>query len=817
MTMSIRRFLSISTLLLLAAASRGEDAGTDRPDFNRPDFNRPDFNRPDFNRPDFNRDVRPILSDHCFACHGPDQQQRKADLRLDTAAGISAVIDSDDPAASDLLLRLDSTDGDEVMPPPDFHKKLSDKQRAVLRAWVSGGAKYELHWAFSAPIQSATQVDRRSMIDFFLDRRIQQLGLRVNGIADRRTLLRRLYLDLTGLPPNRQQLNQFLNDPSPDAYENLVDRLLAAPHFGQHLGRYWLDLVRYGDTHGLHLDNYREMWPYRDWVINAINANMPFDQFITKQLAGDLLTNATRDDLIASGFNRLNVTTNEGGSIYDEVFARNVIDRTDAFGTVFLGMTTGCAVCHDHKFDPLTSRDFYSLSAFFNSLDGRAMDNNIKNPAPVISVPSREQQDRIKEIESSIEFVRSQMVGPIETVDAAQQVWERSLTNDSEPTLAPLIPSEVTSSKNVEMQVNGDGSIEVIGPPADKDTTVVIATLPSATNWQTLHLQAFTDDTHDRVGLSENGNVVLSEIIVETKAPDQNSWQPVPIRQATADVEQADGPFAVKYAFDGKTHDREGWAAGGHQQTGPRNAWFSMPALSAETQADTLIRIQLQYHSIYKAHQFRKIGLSLSDTVPTVSVDQQVRLGPIHSVGPFPVETSAFAYDRDYASLKRVFKPAEVFAHSDRPYRWQHRADLPQVEVNRLPTLDDQASVTVLHQSLHAPEAQSTTLLIGTDDGHQVFLNGKSIGTVRGPAELSPLSNEYKLDLKKGDNRLYVKAINHSGKSEISFAYRSPSIPVPSALAQRLQSGERDEANTRAIRNYYRKVYCLPPRLVGVG
>ena len=236
--------------------------------------------------------------------------------------------------------------------------------------------------------------------------------------------------------------------------------------------------MRYGDTHGLHLDNYREMWPYRDWVIDAFNANLPFDEFITHQLAGDLLPDATDADKIASGFNRLNVTTNEGGSIYDEVFARNVIDRTDAFGTIFLGLTTGCAVCHDHKFDPISSKDYYSLSAFFNSLDGRAMDGNVKDPAPVITAPNDEQRQQLADFDQTLAELRREMRGPIDTVDQAQQRWEQIIGRWDAAANRRLAPIEVSSEAKVEMRVGEDGSVELAGDAAAKDTTTIVAALP---------------------------------------------------------------------------------------------------------------------------------------------------------------------------------------------------------------------------------------------------------------------------------------------------------------------------------------------------
>jgi hypothetical protein len=768
---------------------------------------------PDFQRPDFQREVRPILSDHCFACHGPDPGQRQADLRLDTAAGMASVIEPADLESSELVRRLDAEDADEIMPPPEFHKDLSPRQRQILKAWVSAGAKYETHWAFDPPLRPEVKADG-SPIDYFLNRRLAQVDLTPNEIADRRTLLRRLCLDLTGLPPTRGQLNEFLADHSADAVERLVDRLLASRHYGQHMARYWLDTVRYADTHGLHLDNYREMWPYRDWVIKSFNENLPFDRFVTEQLAGDLFPDATRDQLVASGFNRLNVTTNEGGSIYDEVFARNVIDRTDAFGTVFLGLTTGCAVCHDHKFDPLTMRDYYSLSAFFNSLDGRAMDDNIKNPAPVISVPTADQEQRLQEFDVSLAEIRQQMRGPIESVDAAQAAWERELIQPGEPKIQTLIPVDVSSAAGVEMKVGEDGSIAVAGEPADKDTTTIVAKIPPGVSWQTLRLEALTETDDGRVGLSENGNVVLSEITVETSAADQDDWTPVPIRYAVADIEQTDGPFAVSYAIDEKEHDREGWAVGGHQQTGPRNAWFVMPALVTETEAaGSKIRIRLAYQSIFQAHQFRRLRLSLSEAGPVVPENQQITLGQIHSVGPFPIETPKFGYNRDYASINREFNAQEVFTHTDRPYRWQQRDDLPEVEVNQLPIIADRPSVTILHHSIQAPRAQQVTLLLDTDDGHMVYLNGKNVGTVRGPHELAPLSHQYELNLQQGANRLYIKVVNHAGPSRLTFAYRAPAVPVPAALVQLIRTDEtqREQADREAIRSYYRQVYCLHP------
>lgn len=764
--------------------------------------------------PDFGRDVRPILSDHCFACHGPDEGQREADLRLDTPDGLFAVVEPSDLDASELIRRIVSTEPDEMMPPESFHKPLSPKQIKTLRQWVESGAEYQQHWAFVAPAKPSVpdSFQGRSAIDYFIERAALEAGLTLTEIADRRTLLRRVCLDLTGLPPTREQLDEFLSDDSEDAYEKLVDRLLESHHYGEHVGRYWLDLVRYADTHGLHLDNYREMWPFRDWVIDAFNANMPFDQFISHQLAGDLLPDATDRERIASGFNRLNVTTNEGGSIYDEVFARNVIDRTDAFGTIFLGMTTGCCVCHDHKFDPMNQRDYYSLSAFFNSLDGRAMDANAKDPAPVIRVPSDEHQKQLDEYAQALTDLRREMQGPIASVDQAQKTWEQSFANGEPPQVKVLHPTEVTSEAKVPMKIREDGFVDLDGEAADKDNTTIIAPLPRGSQWQTLRLEAAAGPD-ERVGVSSNGNVVLTEITVETSSSlSDGKWIKVPIAHAFADIEQTDGPFAVSFAIDSKVNDSEGWAAAGHQHLGSRTAWLVIPSLVADTD-DTKIRVTLQYQSKFAKHQFRSVRLSVSDAAPAVPEGQQITLGPIHTAGPFPVESPNPGYGRKFASQQSAFKVDEEFRHEDRPYRWQHRGDLLEVEVNELPIVEDRSTVTVVHQSITSPAAQSAKLLIGSDDGHVVYLNGKQVGILRGPRELKPLAQEYELALKKGNNDLYIKVVNHNGPSQLTFAYRSPAISVPEKLVGLLTTPQdkRSDNDNEAIREYYRKVYCLHP------
>jgi hypothetical protein len=351
--------------------------------------------------PEYNRDVRPILTENCFACHGPDKVSRKAGLRLDRredAMDAGAVVPSD-PDKSSLIERVFEQDAKKRMPPAKSAQKLTEAQKNTLKRWIAGGAKYQPNWSFIAPkrpqppsVRNASWI--RNPVDNFILSELEKRGLQPSPEADRPTLARRVSLDLTGLPPIPTDVAAFLADRSPDAYEHFVDRLLQSPHWGEHRARYWLDAARYADTHGIHFDNYREVWAYRDWVVAAFNRNMPFDQFTTEQLAGDLLPERTIDNLIASGFNRCNITTNEGGVIPEEYLVLYTRDRTETVGRIWMGMTANCAVCHDHKFDPLSQREFYSLAAFFNNTTQGAMDGNIKDTPPVIAVPRRE--DRLR-------------------------------------------------------------------------------------------------------------------------------------------------------------------------------------------------------------------------------------------------------------------------------------------------------------------------------------------------------------------------------------------------------------------------------------
>jgi hypothetical protein len=380
-------------------------------------------------RVDFNREIRPILSDMCYKCHGPDGAERKAGLRLDGHAGATTKLESGltaivpgKPEDSHLISRVVSTDADLVMPPPETGRKLTAAQVELLSRWIQQGAEYQGHWSFIRPERLALPVISQESwaanpIDRFVMAKLDKSGLKPSPEADRFNLIRRVTLDLTGLPPTPQEVDAFVNDSAPNAYEKLVDRLLASGRYGEQMTRYWLDLVRYGDSHGLHLDNERALWKYREWVIAAFNANKPFDQFTIEQLAGDLLPNATIDQKIATGFNRCNVTTSEGGSINEEVLVRYAVDRTETMSTIFMGMTLGCAVCHDHKFDPVSQKEFYQLFAFYNAAADAAMDGNALAPPPTIKVPTDEQTAKLSELDKKLAGAREELNKALATVE----------------------------------------------------------------------------------------------------------------------------------------------------------------------------------------------------------------------------------------------------------------------------------------------------------------------------------------------------------------------------------------------------------------
>ncbi len=416
----------------------------------------------------FDRDIRPILSDHCFTCHGPDAGKLQANLRLDQKESAFGVLESGStavvagkPKESELIRRILSTDADEVMPPPGEGKPLSPKQVAALENWVASGAQWTGHWSFepirspAVPMVDPSRGKVNNPIDAFVLSKLESQGLVQAGRESKERLLRRASLDLTGLPPTLGEVDEFLRDESPLAFERAVDRLLGSQHFGERLALPWLDLARYGDTSGYHNDSLRDMWLWREWVIGAFNKNMPFDQFTIEQLAGDILPEATIEQQVASGFHRNVMTSDEGGLIDAEYRNLYVVDRIATTGVAWLGLTIACAQCHDHKYDPVTQRDYYSFYAFFNNVPENGKDGvRDRNPKPFLSVPTDSQASQLKEYESKLVAAKTELVALAKTLPEKQTAWEQQLIAQSQDAAQSQVP---LAQVHFPLDENGNG------------------------------------------------------------------------------------------------------------------------------------------------------------------------------------------------------------------------------------------------------------------------------------------------------------------------------------------------------------------------
>ena len=396
---------------------------------------------------EFNRDVRPVLSDNCYPCHGPDPKHREADLRLDVrdvAVSAKAIVPGS-PDKSELVSRIFSKTPDERMPPPSSRKTLTAEQKEILKRWIAEGAVYQGHWSYSPPARPTVPAGANG-VDYLVQKRLTEAGLKPSPEADRRTLIRRLYQDLAGLPPKPEQVDAFVADRDPQAYQRLVEQLLASPHYGERMAIGWLDVVRYADTIGYHSDNPRNVWPYRDYVIRAFNENKPFNEFTVEQLAGDLLPNSTQQQKVGSGFNRLLLSTEEGGAQPKDYEARMLTDRVRAVGTVWLGQTFGCCQCHDHKFDPITMRDFYSMGAFFadiqESILGRREDG--------MMLASPEQLAEVARLDAEIGKLQQQFAASTPELLAAQKAWEAEALSAKPAPGSPALPKEIVDLLKIE-------------------------------------------------------------------------------------------------------------------------------------------------------------------------------------------------------------------------------------------------------------------------------------------------------------------------------------------------------------------------------
>ncbi|MDA0810536.1 MAG: PSD1 and planctomycete cytochrome C domain-containing protein [Planctomycetota bacterium] len=414
----------------------------------------------------FNRDVRPILAKNCFACHGPDEETREANLRLDSAEGATAVLDGrralvpGQPEKSELVARIVSDDSDLKMPPPDSGHELSDVEKKLLRNWIAEGGEYGVHWSFVPPEKPAPPTVKmvdwpKHSIDYFVLARLEAEKLSPSAQTDRYRLIRRVSLDLTGLPPTPEEADAFVADSSDDAFEKVVDRLLASEAYGEHWARMWLDLARYADTKGYEKDRHRDIWKFRDWVINALNQDKPFDQFTIEQLAGDLLPEASSDQILATAFHRNTMTNDEGGTDNEEFRIAAVKDRVDTTMQVWMGLTMGCAKCHSHKYDPISQQDYYSFYAFFNQTE----DADRSDDSPVLPQPTPEQASQIASLEDGIKALKEkQKTEPGDAVEKTLKAQEKKLKDLRDAVTKTPVMKELAQGKRRETRIHRRGN-----------------------------------------------------------------------------------------------------------------------------------------------------------------------------------------------------------------------------------------------------------------------------------------------------------------------------------------------------------------------
>jgi hypothetical protein len=727
---------------------------------------------------DFNRDIRPILSDNCFACHGPDDKTRKAKLRLDTKEDAFKAAKSGDFAIvpgdlkkSVLVDRVTTKNEDDVMPPPKTGKKLTVAQIDLLKRWIAEGAPWQTHWAYETPKRPALPAVKdkkwaKNEIDLFVLAKLDKEKLKPAPETDKTTLLRRASFDLTGLPPTPDEVDAFLADKSPAAYEKVVDRLLASPRYGEHAARYWLDAARYADSHGYHIDSERSMWKYREWVINAFNKNMPFDQFTTEQIAGDLLPEATVDQQIGSGYVRCNLSTGEGGAIVEEYQAKYTFDRIETTSTIWMGLTMTCARCHTHKYDPITHHEYYGLYALFNNLNESVMDNNAPNPAPTIKVPSPDQIKRQGELKTLLADGRKKLDAPMPELDAKQPVWEAQWRSKLSEGWTILKPESVKSTNGTEFTVNADNSVLAHGTNPPKDIYEVKLKL-AAGNLAAVRLEALPHESLPlkAAGRADDGNFRLSEFEAEIIYPGTNA-KPVKIKftQALADSARAGNEAAL--AIDAKPET--GWQADTNGLTDAHAVLF-LPAEPQAIKPDATLRVALKFEASTSKRAIGHFRLSAAQNDDLVQLLAPPKAEPWQVLGPFKTESTL-------AGFTNVFPPEtavdlkKTYAGVRDEIKWNAKPDFADGKANLLvQDLHGLHGAFYLHRTMTLPAARKVEFSVRADDLFKLWVNGKLVAERSTKEKAGEGPVKVVVNLKKGENKLLFKVVTTQGAAYFTF------------------------------------------------
>lgn len=727
----------------------------------------------------YSRDIRPILSESCFLCHGPDISTREADLRLDSFAeatrdlgGYAAIVPGN-VEESEIWYRLTTDEADDAMPPHDSNMKvLTAEQKDTIRRWIEQGAEYEVHWAFDPPLRSEVPGVLnaewpRTAIDHFLLEGMERKGIQPSPPAPRETLLRRVFLDLTGLPPTPQEVEAFLSDTGADAYERVVDRLLSeepyVSRYAERMATPWLDAARYADTNGIHMDAGRQMWAWRDWVLRALRDNMPFDQFVTEQLAGDLLPNPTLEQKVASGFHRNHVITDEGGAINEEYLVEYAADRTATTGAVFLGLTVHCSRCHDHKFDPVSQQEYYSLFAYFNSIEEPGLYSQLPNAQrafePFLQVPSAKQAAQQEQTRQALEALRAEMATPTAEDATAFGSFLAGAQEQYGVSWATAALQSATNSNGTPMTLLEDGSALATGAvPDQEDHTLVLHT--EGTNLRMLLLEALQDESHfqNRVGRAGNGNAVLSSIEAEAVSlSDPEQRRALNFTWAWADGEQQNDDYDVVNILD-PSADR-GWAVDAHQTPGGRHALL-LTEQPFGYEGGTELRVTLHYRSIYPQHALGRVRLTPGAIGEAGLAALPVADSRWYGTWPYATVEGDAGYDTTFGPEA---DPTIDFAKEYAPdnYSWVLVPQIKDNVVNNV--LPGGKIISFVGRRLFVPSTRELDLSLGSDDGIQVFLDGDMVLENRVNRGAAADQEQLKLTLTPGVHTIVLKIVNTGG------------------------------------------------------
>jgi len=723
----------------------------------------------------FNRDVLPILAGNCFQCHGPDAAARKRDIRFDTKDGLFGVtrdganlLVPGKPDESELFARIIDPDADNRMPPADSKLHLSEKDVQTLKTWIEQGAEWQGHWAFITPqkpdlpeVSNAAWCDNE--IDYFILQALDRAGLSPSEEADRETLIRRVSLDLTGLPPTPAEVDAFLADTSENAYEKVVDRLLASPHFGERMSFIWLDAARYADTNGYQRDTIRIMWPWRDWVIQAFNDNMPYDQFAVEQLAGDLLPSATLSQKVATGFNRNHRINGEGGIIPEEYAVEYVADRVSTTSMAFMGLTMECARCHDHKFDPFSQKEFYELYAFFNQVPEEGKGAERGNDVPLVEVPTPEQAARKASLTASLAALETQLSGPDARLDAAQAEWESTLGQKfAALDWQPIAFASIEAKNGSTLAQQEDKSVLVSGTNPEQEVYTLSFDVPR--NVGSFKLEVLTDPAlpESGPGRAGNGNVVLTGFDIERIAA---TGQPEPIRitEAFADYSQQKdgGNYGIRNAID--ADPATGWATGSFEKREKRTAIFVLDEATILNPGDR-VTLRLRQESPFANHTIGRFRISHT---PSREIAQwtKKKLGTWHFLGPIKMEGQPSSFLETVLPPESGYDPARTYG--DESLRWVDKPEWTDGQIIRFETKEP--SVHYIHRTIEVEVSTSIMLSLGSNDAIKVWIDGQDRLANNVGRSVAADQEKLTLFLEEGTHDILIKISNHGGETGYYF------------------------------------------------